>query len=87
MIFSVFITLLKLNICPKKSAVIFPCPPLFNQVLVTVCSGYTGRSAARAKYMKGTGIVTVKVADKVAPKVLFEAVVYSEGREGKINPW
>ena len=29
--FSVF-TLLKLNICPKKSAVIFPCPPPFKTV-------------------------------------------------------
>ena len=35
--------------------------------------------------MKGTG--TVKVADKVAPKVLFEAVVYGRNREGKIDHW
>ena len=37
--------------------------------------------------MKGTGIVTVKVADKVVPKVLFKAVVYSGGREGEIDHW
>ena len=35
--------------------------------------------------MKGTGIATVKVANKVAPKMLFKAVVYSGNREGKIN--
>ena len=37
------------------------------------------------KYVEGIGIVTIKVANKVAPKVLFEAVMYSGNREGKIN--
>ena len=37
--------------------------------------------------MERTGVVAVKVANEVAPKVLFEAVVYSGSREGKINHW
>ena len=37
--------------------------------------------------MKGTGIVTVNVANKVAPKILLKAVVYSGNRKGKINHW
>ena len=37
--------------------------------------------------MGGTGVVIVKVADKVGSKILKGAVVYSENRESKIDHW